>query len=227
MVATTELFDRIANRNLTVRRITIAANRVVKDRNVLQVDLFTDTNEAGGIATGDHARYQEEVRKKRCSEGTNYLEGHYASRNGQIGGHKAVMQQGGFYGRLQEYQERRTKRRTEVCRHPPSQPPRATRKVSPDGTLKAGAKIFSPFAALRGFDEISSEGASKLLVKKVELSDEEKDALSDKLLQVKKGMKVVVRYYEGRRKYRQVHKSDWHSCYDRPSLSRAESHAGQ
>ncbi len=32
MAATTELFDRIANRNLTVRRITIAANRVVKDR---------------------------------------------------------------------------------------------------------------------------------------------------------------------------------------------------
>ena len=48
------------------------------------------------------------------------------------------------------------------------------------------AKIFSPFAALRGFDdEISSEGATKLLVKKVELSDEEKNNLSDKLLQVK------------------------------------------
>ena len=34
-----------------------------------------------------------------------------------------------------------------------------------------------------------------MLVKKAELSDEEKDALSDKLLQVKKGMKVVVRYF--------------------------------
>ena len=58
------------------------------------------------------------------------------------------------------------------------------------------AKIFSPFAALRGFDdEISNEGARKLLVKKVELSDEEKNNLSDKLLQVKRGMKVVVRYF--------------------------------
>ena len=58
------------------------------------------------------------------------------------------------------------------------------------------AKIFSPFAALRGFDdEISNEGASKLLVKKVELSDEEKNNISDKLLQVKKDMKVVVRYF--------------------------------
>ena len=99
------------------------------------------------------------------------------------------MQPGGFYGRLQEYQ-RGTKRRTEVCRHPPSQPPRATRKVSPDGTLKPSKDIQ------RGFDdEISSEGASKLLVKKVELSDDEKDALSAKLLQIKKGMKVVVRYF--------------------------------
>lgn len=66
----------------------------------------------------------------------------------------------------------------------------------PRMALSNRAKIFSPFAALRGFDdEISSEGASKLLVKKVELSDEEKDALSDKLLQVRKGMKVVVRYF--------------------------------
>lgn len=66
----------------------------------------------------------------------------------------------------------------------------------PRMALSNRAKIFSPFAALRGFDdEISSEGASKLLVKKVELSDDEKDALSDKLLQVRKGMKVVVRYF--------------------------------
>ena len=63
----------------------------------------------------------------------------------------------------------------------------------PRMALSNRAKIFSPFAALRGFDdEISSEGASKLLV---ELSDEEKNDLSDKLLQVKKGMKVVVRYF--------------------------------
>ena len=61
------------------------------------------------------------------------------------------------------------------------------------------AKIFSPFAALRGFDdEISNEGATKLLVKKIELSDEEKNKLSDKLLQVKKGMKITVRYFSGR-----------------------------
>ena len=41
--ATTELFERIADKTLTVRRITIAANRVVKDEGFFQVDLFTDT----------------------------------------------------------------------------------------------------------------------------------------------------------------------------------------
>ena len=71
---------------------------------------------------------------------------------------------------------------------PPSKHPRMS--------ITNRAKIFSPFAALRGFDdEISSEGATKLLVKKIELSDEEKNNLSDKLLQVKKDMKVVVRYF--------------------------------
>ena len=41
----------------------------------------------------------------------------------------------------------------------------------PRMALSNRAKIFSPFAALRGFDdEISSEGASKLLVKKEERS---------------------------------------------------------
>ena len=37
------LFDQIADKTLTVRRITIAANRVVKDEGIFQVDLFTDT----------------------------------------------------------------------------------------------------------------------------------------------------------------------------------------
>ena len=46
----------------------------------------------------------------------------------------------------------------------------------PRMALSNRAKIFSPFAALRGFDD-------------------EKNDLSDKLLQVKKGMKVVVRYF--------------------------------
>ena len=41
--AAATLFDQIADKTLTVRRITIAANRVVKDEGIFQVDLFTDT----------------------------------------------------------------------------------------------------------------------------------------------------------------------------------------
>ena len=58
------------------------------------------------------------------------------------------------------------------------------------------AKIFSPFAALRGFDdELAEEGAQTLRVPKAELSDEEKAALSAKLATLRRGMAVTVRYF--------------------------------
>ena len=59
------------------------------------------------------------------------------------------------------------------------------------------AKIFSPFAALRGFDdEISEEGAQILRVPKAELSEEEKSALSAQLAGLRRGMTVTVRYFQ-------------------------------
>ena len=58
------------------------------------------------------------------------------------------------------------------------------------------AKIFSPFAALRGFDdEISEEGAQTLRVTKSEISEEEKSALSARLAGLRRGMTVTVRYF--------------------------------
>ena len=58
------------------------------------------------------------------------------------------------------------------------------------------AKIFSPFAALRGFDdEISEEGAKTLRVPKAELSEEEKSTLSARLAGLRRGMSVTVRYF--------------------------------
>ena len=92
MVATTELFDRIANRNLTVRRITIAANRVVKDQGILQVDLFTDTSklEREKSLQATMLGIKKKFGKNAVLKGTNYLEGAtMRERNGQIGGHKA------------------------------------------------------------------------------------------------------------------------------------------
>lgn len=59
------------------------------------------------------------------------------------------------------------------------------------------AKIFSSFAALRGYEEeIAAEDQEHLKVAKIELSEEDKGKFSDKLLQVKKGMEVTVRYFE-------------------------------
>ena len=59
------------------------------------------------------------------------------------------------------------------------------------------AKIFSPFAALRGFDdEISEEGAQTLRVPKAELSEEEKSALSVRLAGLRRGVSVTVRYFQ-------------------------------
>ena len=90
--ATTELFDRIANRNLTVRRITIAANRVVKDQGILQVDLFTDTSklEREKSLQVTMLGIKKKFGKNAVLKGTNYLEGAtMRERNGQIGGHKA------------------------------------------------------------------------------------------------------------------------------------------
>lgn len=59
------------------------------------------------------------------------------------------------------------------------------------------AKIFSPFAALRGYEEeITEEGLDHLKITKIELSEEDKGILSDKLLQVRKGMEVTVRFFE-------------------------------
>lgn len=92
MAATTELFDRIANRSLTVRRITIAANRVIKDQGILQVDLFTDTSklEREKSLQATMLGIKKKFGKKAVLKGTNYLEGAtMRERNGQIGGHKA------------------------------------------------------------------------------------------------------------------------------------------
>lgn len=92
MAATTELFDRIANRNLTVRRITIAANRVAKDQGILQVDLFTDTSKLEREKSLQETMLgiKKKFGKNAVLKGINYLEGAtMRERNGQIGGHKA------------------------------------------------------------------------------------------------------------------------------------------
>ena len=86
------LFDRITNRNLTIRRITLSANRVVQDDGFFQVDLFTDTKKLEKEKQLQEAMLgiKKKFGKNAILRGTNYLDGAtMRERNEQIGGHKA------------------------------------------------------------------------------------------------------------------------------------------
>ena len=90
--AVLELFDRIADRKLTIRRLNLTANRVVKDEGILQTDLFTDTArlEKEKNLQETLLDLKKKFGKNAVLKGTNYLEGAtMRDRNGRIGGHKA------------------------------------------------------------------------------------------------------------------------------------------
>ena len=90
--AAATLFDQITDKALTVRRITIAANRVVKDEGIFQVDLFTDTSklEKEKKLQDVMLGIKKKFGKNAVLKGTNYLDGAtMRERNEQIGGHRA------------------------------------------------------------------------------------------------------------------------------------------
>ncbi len=109
MDAVMELFDRIADKNLLVRRVNITANHVVDENSVVksesfeQLDLFTDyadvqkKNAEEKAALAREKIMQEAVIKIKTKYGKNAVlkgmnleEGATTvSRNRQIGGHKA------------------------------------------------------------------------------------------------------------------------------------------
>lgn len=107
--AVLELFDRIADRDLTVRRLYLSASRVTAESAVPreaapeQLDLFTDPEAA---RAEKEARELELAREKKLQQallsikskygknailkGTNLMDGATAAeRNGKIGGHRA------------------------------------------------------------------------------------------------------------------------------------------
>lgn len=109
MDAVTELFERIVDKNLLVRRINIAANHVVDEADIQekdkyeQLDFFTDYNTVNGKKEeeeGELAREKKiqkamlQIKKKygknAVLKGMNLEEGATTiGRNKQIGGHKA------------------------------------------------------------------------------------------------------------------------------------------
>lgn len=75
----------------------------------------------------------------------------------------------------------------------------------PRMTLQNRAKIFSPFAALRGYDEqLAEEKQRSERVTKKLLTEEEMSDLSDKLMQVTKGMTITIRYFKEDTAYPEV-----------------------
>ena len=68
--------------------------------------------------------------------------------------------------------------------------------IKPRMTVQNRAKIFSPFAALRGYeDEIASEGKDHLKGKRIELSEEQKEILGNRIGQLRKNQLVKVKYF--------------------------------
>ena len=77
--------------------------------------------------------------------------------------------------------------------------PHHTSTKHPRMTKSARAAQFSPFAALTGYDDAIKE-TGRLTDKKIELTEEEKLILNDKLLTInnnlKNNPKVIITYFE-------------------------------
>ena len=104
-----DLYDRIINDNLLVRRVTITANSVISEtaaQKIIineQLDLFTDVNKMLKDEAQNNAELEKEKNlqkaildlkkkygKNAVLKGMNFQEGAtMKERNGQIGGHKA------------------------------------------------------------------------------------------------------------------------------------------
>ncbi len=106
--AVTELYDKIVDKNLLVRRMYVVANHVIpenkaQDNMPLQLDFFTDYEEYDRQRQEENAALVREKNMQRAMlcikkkygknailKGMNYEDGATAiSRNGQVGGHKA------------------------------------------------------------------------------------------------------------------------------------------
>ena len=63
--------------------------------------------------------------------------------------------------------------------------------------LENRAKIFSPFAALRGYEQkIAAEGVKMQRVERQYKSEEETERISEKLSRVTKGQRLTIIYFE-------------------------------
>lgn len=90
--AVTDIFERIAAQDLTIRKISISAGHLAEDDGFYQLDLFTDIQkqERERKLQSAMASIKKRYGKNAVLKGTSYLEGAtMRERNGQIGGHRS------------------------------------------------------------------------------------------------------------------------------------------
>ncbi len=90
--ATLEIFDRITEPELSIRRISITAGNLVEDGGAVQFDLFSDVEKQENEKNLQEALLSIKKRygKNAILKGTNFEDGAtMRQRNEQIGGHKA------------------------------------------------------------------------------------------------------------------------------------------
>ena len=107
--AVTELYDRITDSSLLIRRVNVTANHVISEKDAAelsryeQMDLFTDYRELAEKERKEEERLKKEKSiqhalidiknkygKNAILKGSNFVEGAMTrERNAQIGGHKA------------------------------------------------------------------------------------------------------------------------------------------
>ena len=175
-----ELYGRIVNPVLLVRRLNLSVNHLVheeqykKQPKIVQLDLFTDYEESERQRNADLEKAEKERRRQEAIlsikkkfgknailKGINYADGAtQKERNQQIGGHHV------------------SKNRTPM-------------------SMENRAAQFAPFAALPGHDEAIAETARLTTPKKL-LSDDEMASLTRKLT-------CVIEQVPGQEEYTFVH----------------------
>ena len=100
---TTELFERIFDKSLLTRKITIAACNVIREEDIPESERYEQLSLFDTVKTVDEQELEKEraiqeamltikhrFGKNAVLKGTNFTEGATAKeRNAQIGGHKA------------------------------------------------------------------------------------------------------------------------------------------
>ena len=195
--AVTELFERIVDKNLLVRRVNITANHVVdeatvqKTDNFEQLDLFTDYAAVQAKKEDEEAELAREKKMQKAMLEIKKKHGKNAILKGMnleegattVDRNRADWRAQGMTGAYDDIINL----------------PHHVSATHPHMTAIDRAAQFSPFAALTGYDSAIKETA-RLTDERVELDEYTKDALSDRLQiiadRIKEHPEIAITYFQ-------------------------------